>query len=377
MFFYLALRPAFTLTSFVLLLFVARLAFAASDVRSIAQEPLSSSKRSDLITVSAVGDIMLGTNTSGRSLPPNDGMRFFEDAGSYIQSADIRFGNMEGTLYDGKAPADAKGQCGKCYSFRAPTRFVRTLQRGGFNIMSLANNHSRDMGQVGLLSTQEALTGAGIQWSGKHGGIGEFNVRGVKVAVIAADYYKGGRSVIEPERIMNEIRELNKRFDIVIVTAHVGAEGRGADKVSKSTEIFLRENRGNSYQFSRDAIDAGADLLIMHGPHVPRAMEVYKGRLIAYSLGNFATANGINISGSGGYSPILRVQLTSKGEFYKGHVASFMQVRPDRIVYDDEAKAFKMIRRLSESQFPETAPYFDSKGFIAPRVAADAAEPLP
>ena len=85
------------------------------------------------------------------------------------------------------------------------------------------------------------------------------------------------------------IAYLDSLVDIVIVSFHGGAEGSEYTNITKKTEIFLGENRGNPYEFSRVAIDAGADVIFGHGPHVTRSMDIYKNRFIAYSLGNFAT----------------------------------------------------------------------------------------
>ena len=79
-------------------------------------------------------------------------------------------------------------------------------------------------------------------------------------------------------------------------------------------EVFFGEARGNPILFNRRMVDAGADLVLGHGPHVPRAMEVYRGKLIAYSLGNFIGYHTLGTQGELGYSLILETRLAADGQ---------------------------------------------------------------
>lgn len=315
------------------------------------------------ITVSAVGDIMLGTDyPSGAPLTDSD---YFKAVRPLLQSADIRFGNYEGTLYDGAQNPDGKPGGPNRYIFRTPTPMVSHLKRAGFNVVSLANNHARDFGRIGLESTKRTFANAGIQYSSKDGEVATFNVNGQAVAVIAADFYPGRRSMVNPDSTYAEIRALKQRGAIVIVSVHAGGEGFGAEHVSNRTEIFLGENRGNSVKFAHEAIDAGADLMLMHGPHVPRGLEVYRNRLIAYSLGNFLTGRGINTSGNAGLAPLLEVELDNSGQFVQGKVTSFQQLRGG-LSLDPQQRAFILVAQLSQLDFPSTMPKFSSQGYIYP-----------
>ena len=85
---------------------------------------------------------------------------------------------------------------------------------------------------------------------------------------------------------------------MVIVSCHIGAEGESRSAITRADELFLGENRGNPYAFAHAAVDAGADIVFCHGPHIPRAIEVYRGRFIAYSLGNFWTYGRFSLRGS-------------------------------------------------------------------------------
>lgn len=336
--------------------------FFAAALTATQAHATSAMPKVELITVSAVGDIMMGTTYPKDTLSADGGKKLFKHSKEYIQAADIRFGNLEGTLYDGDITADSKATGANRYLFRTPTTYAPLLTDAGFNVLSIANNHAMDFGTDGIESTKNALKAQGIQYSSKRGKeVARFNIRGITVALIACDYYSGRRSIKTPEDTYAEIRELKKMYDIVIVTAHAGAEGRGAERVTNTAEIFLGENRGNSVEFARTAIDNGASLILMHGPHVPRGMEVYKGKLIAYSLGNFVTGRGINIQDYNGVAPLLRVQLDRKGNFAQGHLASFRQVRDSGAVYDNTNYALTFMSKLSELDFPQTMPQFDLK----------------
>ncbi|MGE5087287.1 MAG: CapA family protein [Bacillota bacterium] len=321
------------------------------------------------VTVSAVGDVMMGTDYPEDKLPDDHGRKLFKYSTDYIKTGDVRFANFEGTLFDGSKGIGGKQEGVNRHLFRTPTEFARTFADAGFNVVSLANNHAMDFGRLGLMSTIDTLNSYQIQSSTKNGGeVAQFNVRGLRVALIATDFYPGLRSITTPERTYQEIRSLKKHFDIVIVSAHAGAEGSGATRVANKNEIYLGENRGNSVAFARGAIDAGASLVLMHGPHVPRGLEVYKDHLIAYSLGNFATERGINVQGTAGMAPLLLVKLDEQGRFEKGQITSFVQNRDRGVVYDPNKGALNLMRSLSFQDFPQTAPQFDlTSGMISPR----------
>lgn len=326
----------------------------------------ASAQAKDFITITAVGDIMMGTNypSATAALPANDGVGLFKPAESWIKASDIRFGNFEGTLFDGLPQPDGKVPGPNRYLFRTPTRMAERLSEAGFNVMSLANNHIKDFGSAGTVSTKNALTNVGIKYSSKAvGDSAHFTIDGTTVAIIATDYYRGARSITQPESTYAEIRNLKSKGFLVVVSSHAGAEGAGAQIIPRGPELFHGENRGDSISFARTAIDKGADVIIMHGPHVPRGMEIYKNRLIIYSLGNFLTGVGINIAGMAGLAPLVRFQITNSGEFRGGQIVSFIQKNsPHRIELDRQHSAMRLIKDVSQQQFPESHPQFENDG---------------
>ena len=321
----------------------------------------------NFIRLSAVGDIMMGTTYPQNWLPSDEGRSFFAEAAPFLQAADIRFGNFEGTFFSGPPQPDGKAPGPNRYLFQTPPEYVSRLTEAQFNVVSLANNHSHDFGRAGLDSTKEVLSRAGILFSSKDGEVAHFEVRGVKIALIAVDYKQGARSLLNVSPILEEIRRLKTEVNIVVVSGHVGAEGRGAGTTPDHTQIFLGQNRGNSVSFSHQAIEAGADAIILHGPHVPRGIEIYRGRIILYSLGNFATGQGISISGVSALAPLAQLQLAEDGRFVSGQIISFIQSRTQGTILDGQNRALENIRELSQIDFPHSAPQFSSDGIFAPQ----------
>jgi len=152
----------------------------------------------------------------------------------------------------------------------------------------------------------------------------------------------------------------------VIVSFHGGAEGRAAIHVPYGTETFFGENRGDLRTFSHAVVDAGADLVLGHGPHVLRGMELYKDRLIAYSLGNFATYGRFNLSGNSGLGVILEVNMDPAGGFISGQLFPTRQIGQGIPTKDTQGRAIDLIRTLSHQDFPEYGIQVAQDGTIAP-----------
>ncbi|QWV95716.1 CapA family protein [Geomonas oryzisoli] len=316
------------------------------------------------VTVAAVGDIMMGSDFPTPKLPPRDGGDLFAAVTSYLRRADIALGNLEGPLCSEEAPAK-EPLPGRRYLFRTPPTYARNLKEAGFSVLSLANNHARDFGPAGLEATRKALSGAGLQFSSKKGEIARFDLHGVRVAVIALSFGPPPRSIVFPAQPLQEIERAARDYDLVILSIHAGAEGRGALHVAPGEERFLDEPRGDLVRFAHDAIERGADLVLAHGPHVPRALELYRGRLIAYSLGNFATYGGVSVAGESGYAPLLTVELAADGAFLGGNIDSFRQSRYTGPQPDPKRRALRLMRRLSSEDFPDSPLVIGDGGRIA------------
>ena len=158
--------------------------------------------------------------------------------------------------------------------------------------------------------------------------------------------------------------DLRPKCDILIVSFHGGAEGRTHTHLPQGHEFFLGEDRGDLRTFTHFCIDNGADIVYGHGPHVVRCMEVYNGRFIAYSLGNFCTPYGMNLKGVSGYAPVIEVNTDRKGHFLGGRIHSFIQYPGTGPRRDDKRSVARQIRQLSQQDIPHSEAYIDEKGNI-------------
>ena len=318
------------------------------------------------LTIAAVGDMMLGTDYPENHLPDDDGVGFLKAVTTILSSADITFGNLEGVLVDGGEPGKQCNNPAACYRFRSPTRYVEHYVAAGFDVMSLANNHARDFGEGGRLVTMNTLATAGIHHSGLEGDFASFESNGLKIALIAFAVTRNSNLLLDYEKSAATVADCANTHDIVIVSFHGGAEGRDVTHLPFAEEEYFGEPRGDVVRFSRMMVDSGADLVIGHGPHVVRAMERYKNRLIAYSLGNFATYYGISVDGIKGIAPILLVSIDETGNFVEGQIHSTIQIRPDGPSIDESHTALNLIRRLSFQDFGHPGIKFLPDGRIVP-----------
>lgn len=235
-------------------------------------------------TIAAVGDIMLG----GTATPELARFGYdypFERVAALIRSADIAFGNLEGPLTKRGTAQEKK------YVFRSPPDKVGpALARAGFDVVSLANNHSMDYGADGLSDTIEALEAARIRYTGAGADLAAarrpavIELDGARVALLAysltfpeefwASETRAGSAFGHEEQVRNDVAAAGKDADAVLVSFHWGQEG--------TTEL-----RDYQRKLGHAAIDAGAVAVIGHHPHVLQGVERYRDGLILYSLGNF------------------------------------------------------------------------------------------
>ena len=357
------------------------------------QAPAAARTAPEDITIAAVGDIMLGsTSINDTFLPPNDGRDILDPVASTLSSADITFGNLEGPMLEGgksekcadtsikpgnaadavptPTPTPVQGATPKpirCFAFRVPTRYGRYLKDAGFDVVSLANNHASDFGDYGRESTRKTLDALDIKYAGsdkQRFSTAYLNVKGVKVAFVGFAHNAIVPNVNDIDTAKQLVAAAKKKADIVVVSFHGGAEGEAAQNVPRQTEIFAGEKRGNLPLFAHAVIDAGADLVLGHGPHVLRGMEFYKGHLIAYSMGNFATYGMFNLKGAQGISAIFEITLTPDGKFVTGKIVPAKQIGRGGPVPDETGAAIKKLRQLSAADFGTSAPKIAEDGTI-------------
>ncbi len=318
------------------------------------------------ISIAAVGDMMIGTDYPENHLPDDDGISFLADVAPYLSAADIAFGNLEGVLANGGEPGKKCSNPKACYLFRSPTRYAWHYRAAGFDVLSLANNHARDFGEEGRDSSMLAIEEAGMHHSGRVGDFASMEVSGLRVAVLAYAVTKNSNMMLDYELAFSTVADFAATHDVVVVSFHGGAEGVDVTHVPFAEEEYYGEPRGDVVWFARGVVDAGADLVIGHGPHVVRGMERYKDRLIAYSLGNFATYYGISVAGIKGIAPILTATLDGNGKFIGAQIVSTVQLRPAGPSIDPDDRALKLVRGLSVEDFGEPGLMFFPDGKVVP-----------
>lgn len=328
------------------------------------------------VSITAVGDMMIGTDYPQNHLPDDDGVGFFAAVTPWLASADITIGNLEGVLVDGGEPGKKCSNPKACYLFRSPTRYAQHYANAGFDVLSLANNHARDFGEEGRTSSMDAIVAAGMLHSGREGDFASLSVGDIRVAVLAYAVTKNSNMLLDYDLAEETVAAYAATHDIVIVTFHGGAEGQDVMHLPFAEEEYYGEPRGDVVMFARLVVDAGADLVLGHGPHVVRAMEQYKGRLIAYSLGNFATYYGISVSGNKGIAPILQMTLDGNGRFVDGAIVSTVQLRPDGPSIDERQRALNLMRGLSIQDFGKPGIRFMPDGRLLPVSRPDIETPV-
>ncbi|WP_088241096.1 CapA family protein [Calothrix rhizosoleniae] len=345
-----------------------------SDAASTIQTPFSVSKSptpgaenqqsvTQSVIIQAVGDVIPGTNYPNYRLPKNSDRLIPNSIRTHFQRADVLFGNLESSLtnYRYSSKDITKGQI---FAFRSPPQYKNLLAKVGFNVFNIANNHTLDFGNIGLQDTQNNLESVGIKVVGHKNKILFIEKNQIKIAIIGFSPYDFHNSVHDIKIAELLVKEAQRKADIVVISMHAGAEGNNAIRTRNKVEFFYGENRGNSVLFARRMIDVGADLVIGHGPHVPRAMEMYKGKLIAYSLGNFLGYRTLSTLGKKGHSMILETKFNSQGNLESAKIIPLMMNKQGIPYVDKKYRTVKLVRYLTKKDFPNTPIKINPKGEI-------------
>ena len=323
------------------------------------------------ITIKAVGDIMLGSLTPDPIIPLYNGRIFSDSIAKYLTGTDIVFGNLEGVFvnsdFNPEKCSEASRNAGRCYEFGMPRTIAPILKKMHFNVLNLDNNHVWDYGPKAYELTKKILDEYSIQYIPQKS-FTSMTIKGKQVALVAFGFSGRSHNLSDIYLVKNVIKELSNDHHIIIASFHGGAEGTLHRNQYNKKEIFYGEDRGNLVAFSKAAIDAGADLILGHGPHVLRAIDLYKNKLICYSLGNFITYGNVNIRGYNGLGAIMNITLDENtGDFMKGNIIPTKQ-KPHGIAYYDRSKAsIKAIKELSLTDFPNSPLVIDENGKIIKR----------
>ena len=343
------------------------------------------------VRLAFVGDINLGTATLPDGIPPDSGRGLLDPARPSL-SGDLVVGNFEGVLADTGTstkcivkmppPPPSKKKRTKplppappvmrpnCYAFRTPTMLAPRLVEAGFTHLNLANNHANDLGGPGRESTERILDSLGIRLYGPLGRIAVDTIRRgdslTTVGLVGFTTYPYAYNLLDIEGSVAVVDSVRPLVDLLIVTFHGGAEGAKAVRTGEAAESLGAEPRGDLRRWSRAVIDAGADAVIGHGPHVLRGMEFYRGRLIAYSLGNFLTYRGFNLEGPLGITGVLRLEFADDRRLRRARMVPMVQLPRRGPAPDPDGAAIRLVRTLSEEDFGPTAAQVSPSGDITP-----------
>lgn len=317
-------------------------------------------KLPETVTIAFTGDIMMGTtfpdSVHGTGLPANDGKNIFDDVREIISSADFAGGNLEGSFLEGPGHRRRMTNPKTYFIFRMPPKYVNNLLEAGYDFVGIANNHINDFGAPGRESTIKTLRDAGLAHAGLKNLCETAYVErnGVIFGVAQVGHGDNNVDVNDIDEVKRVVKELRQNADIVILSFHGGAEGSAYTHVPGKLEYYVGEKRGDVKAMARAAVDAGADVVFGHGPHVVRGAELYKGHPIFYSLGNFCTPYRMGIAGLTGQAPVAVVELDMEGKFKGGKIHSFIQKRGLGPRKDSTNAAARQIKTLSGQDFPES-----------------------
>jgi hypothetical protein len=300
------------------------------------------------VTIAWGGDTTLGSSFGN---PPEDGFSVLREIAPLLGAADISAVNSEGTFATGGASKCGGASSGNCFAFRAPPQNATALRRAGVDIVNLANNHAFDFGAIGMGQTITALRRHKVAVTGRPGEITVLPVDGAKVAFVGFAAYPRASSITDLAGVTALVRRAASRANIVVAFMHIGAEGADRTHTPPGAEEAFGEQRGDSRAFARTAVMAGADLVLGSGPHVVRGIEIFRKRLIAYSLGNLAGYKNFATGGNLSLSGILRSTVNADGSLLTARLESLVLDAANVPHRDPESRTGRLITDLSRSDF--------------------------
>jgi hypothetical protein len=316
------------------------------------------------VTVVWGGDVTLG---SQYGLPPDRGRPLLAGIARTLRDGHLTAVNYEGTFATpGLASKCEHTKPGDCYAFAAPAANAKTLRHFGVDIVNQANNHAFDYGPLGWHATRVALKRAKVKSTGAPGEIVVMTRNHTRIALVGFSTYPWSGKMDDPERVRVNVTYAARVADIVVVFMHAGAEGAEQTRVPLGAETAFGESRGNSRVFARAAIDAGADLVLGSGPHVLRGVERYKGRLIAYSLGDLAGWKNFGTKGVTGLSGLLTVRLAASGRMRSARLTA-LRLDANGVPRRDSTEAsVRLVKSLTRSDFSGGGVRITRHGTITP-----------
>lgn len=328
------------------------------------------------VRVCAGGDMMLGSNLqrgggapAERAAPDSAALQaLVAPLVPLFADAQLAILNVEGAIGSGPAPRKCSATSTSCYAFRQPIEAAfafRTVAPNAAVIGGVANNHAMDAGRAGWQQTATHLGAAGVFVTGMDTLPTMIPVaEGDSVAVLAFSTFSAGPDARNLAAVQRHVARAAARTRRVVVAVHHGAEGPGAQRTADRVETAFGENRGNPVAFARTAVDAGASLVVGHGPHVLRAAEWRGNALVFYSLGNLLTNGSFSVSGPSGRGAVACADITAEGRAERGLVRSTRQLRAGQLIEDPEGRGAWLIDSLGQLDFPASAARVGSDGQV-------------
>jgi poly-gamma-glutamate capsule biosynthesis protein CapA/YwtB (metallophosphatase superfamily) len=334
-------------------------------------EPDNAAALLRIVRVCAGGDVLLGNNLdtlwAGRAStrigvpvdPYPNPDELLAPLGPLIEDADLVLLNIEGAIGEGPAPPKCRPGSTACYAFRQPVTVARAL--GQFaqparTVGNVANNHALDAGVDGLRATIRNLGAAGVPVTGADT-LPTLIVTGNgrdTVAVLGFSTFRAGPNARDLSAVRRHVARAFANYRRVVVSVHMGAEGRGAQRTPNDTETFLGEDRGNPVAFAHAAVESGAALVIGHGPHVLRAAEWRGDALVFYSLGNLLTYGPFNQSEPNNRGGIACTSIDGAGRASDAALRATYQMPPGIVDSDPSTRGYFLVDSLSRLDFPQT-----------------------
>ncbi|HWJ24621.1 MAG TPA: CapA family protein [Gemmatimonadaceae bacterium] len=334
------------------------------------------------VRVCAGGDVTLGTNLDTTwtataaarlrrrvpALPSPESL--VAPLRPLFAGADVVLLNVEGAIGDGDAPDKCGPTSTACFALRQPPAAAAALRSVGPQdavvVGNVANNHARDAGAEGLDETLALLDSAGVLATGADSEPTEVVTAAGDTIAILGFSTSGGDApdARDLAAVRRYVGAAAARYARVVVTVHMGAEGADAQRVRDSVEHYYGGSRGNPVAFARAATEAGADLVIGHGPHVVRALEWRGPALVAYSLGNLITYGPFQLRDPMNRGAVLCATLAADGRPRAVALRATRQRRPGRAAPDPTRRAAVLADSLGRLDFPATRGRVTRKGSV-------------
>ncbi|MEE8521496.1 MAG: CapA family protein [Gemmatimonadota bacterium] len=322
------------------------------------------------LRICAGGDVLIGNNLdtlwAGRAsqrvgyyvVPFPDPNELLSPLRPLVDDSDIVLLNIEGAIGAGPAPAKCRPGSTRCYAFRQPVSTAAALRRfaePASLVGNVANNHALDAGIAGYGATIDHLRQAGVHVTGTDTLATLVpSPAGDTVAILGFSPFVAGPDPRDLAAVRRHVARAARHSPRVVVTMHMGAEGGDAQRTPNEAEQMFGEDRGNSVAFAHAAVEAGASLVVGHGPHVLRAVEWVGDALVLYSLGNTLTYGPFNLSEPSNIGAIACVTLDREGRVTAAVLRSAFQVPPGIVAADPDHRGAALIDSLSALDFPGT-----------------------